>query len=83
MIVDELRRRYDVNTHAHAHAICGRCRRIVDLPLAGALEQARSEALTAAALELNDLDFVAQEAALEFTGLCGPCARGAADARTP
>src|SRR5262245_23419928 len=31
VIVDELRRRYDVNTEAHQHAVCRRCRRIMDV----------------------------------------------------
>src|SRR5204863_1136434 len=31
VIVDELRRRYDVNTEPHQHAVCRQCRRILDV----------------------------------------------------
>ena len=76
VIVDELRRRYDVNTEPHQHAVCRQCRRIVDVredeigggePLRQALEQ----------VDLSARDFIVEGASVEFAGLCGECVRAA------
>ena len=76
VIVDELRRRYDVNTEPHRHAVCRQCRRIVDVRedeigggerLRRALEQ----------VDLGARDFIVEGASVEFTGLCADCARAA------
>lgn len=77
VIVDELRRRYDVNTEPHQHAVCRQCRCIVDVRE----DEIGGGALLRQALERVDLagrDFVVEGASVEFTGLCGDCARGAA-----
>ncbi len=69
VIVDELRRRYDLNTDSHQHAVCRLCHRIVDV---------RVGAGQVAALEQIDLgayDFQLERATIQFTGLCGSCAR--------
>ena len=76
VIVDELRRRYDVNTEPHQHAVCRQCRRIVDVRedeigggelLRQALEQ----------VDLSGRDFIVEGASVEFAGLCGECAGNA------
>jgi Fur family peroxide stress response transcriptional regulator len=74
VIVDELRRRYDVNTEPHQHAVCRRCRRIVDVhdDEIGGGDRLR-EAL--ARVDLPGSDFVVEAASVEFSGLCGVCAR--------
>jgi Fur family peroxide stress response transcriptional regulator len=69
IVVDELRRRYELNAEPHQHAVCRRCHRIHDvrLPEAAVLAQAR----------LEGLDFHVEDAAVEFVGVCGACARAA------
>jgi Fur family transcriptional regulator, peroxide stress response regulator len=78
VIVDELRRRYDVNTEPHRHAVCRRCRRIVDVrdDEIGGGDRLR-EAL--ARVDLRASDFTVETASVEFTGLCGACARESAE----
>jgi Fe2+ or Zn2+ uptake regulation protein len=76
VIVDELRRRYDVNTEPHQHAVCRQCRRIVDVrsdEIGGGelLRQALGQ------LDLSVRDFIVEGATVEFAGLCGECARAA------
>lgn len=76
VIVDELRRRYDVNTEPHRHAVCRQCRRILDVRE----EEIGGRELLGLALEQVDLgarDFIVEGASVEFTGLCGACARAA------
>lgn len=70
VIVDELRRRYDVNTRPHQHAICRRCHRILDVPLdpEGPLAAALSGA------RLDEHGFLVESVAVEFRGLCAGCA---------
>lgn len=68
IIVDELRRRYDVNTRAHHHAICRRCRRIQDVPLP-------EDAIELEAVARRGPDgFRVEAVTLEWSGLCGACA---------
>jgi Fur family peroxide stress response transcriptional regulator len=74
VIVDELRRRYDVNTEPHRHAVCRECRRIVDVhedEIRGGekLRQALAQ------VDLSQRDFIVEGASVEFAGLCGECAR--------
>ena len=74
VIVDELRRRYDVNTEPHQHALCRRCRRIVDVrddEIGGGdrLRRALSQ------VDLQASDFAVEAASVEFSGLCGACVR--------
>jgi Fur family transcriptional regulator, peroxide stress response regulator len=74
VIVDELRRRYDVNTDPHQHALCRECRRIVDVRE----DEIGGGDLLRQALERVDLsarDFIMESASVEFAGLCGECAR--------
>jgi Fur family transcriptional regulator, peroxide stress response regulator len=76
VIVDELRRRYDVNTEPHRHAVCRQCRRIVDVRD----EEIDGGGFLRRALETVDLsarDFFVECASVEFAGLCGECARAA------
>jgi len=76
VIVDELRRRYDVNTEPHQHAVCRQCRRIVDVRE----EEIGGGELLRQALEQVDLSargFIVEGASVEFAGLCGECARAA------
>lgn len=76
VIVDELRRRYDVNTEPHQHAVCRRCRCIVDVRE----DEIGGGELLRQALEQVDLsarDFIVEDVSVEFTGLCGECARAA------
>jgi Fur family peroxide stress response transcriptional regulator len=73
VIVDELRRRYDVNTEPHQHAVCARCRRIVDVSedeIGGELLRQLVEQV-----DLSAHGFTVQGVSVEFTGLCGECAR--------
>lgn len=67
IIVDELRRRYELNAEPHQHAVCRRCHAIHDvrLPEMAVLAHAR----------LEGLDFQVEDATIEFLGLCGTCAR--------
>jgi Fur family transcriptional regulator, peroxide stress response regulator len=76
VIVDELRRRYDVNTEPHQHAVCRRCRRIVDVhdDEIGGGELLRR---ALAQVDLSARDFMVEGASVEFAGLCGECARAA------
>jgi len=74
VIVDELRRRYDVNTEPHQHAVCRQCRRIVDVredEIGGGelLRQALDQ------VDLGARDFIVEGASVEFGGVCGECAR--------
>src|SRR4051794_17346434 len=76
VIVDELRRRYDVNTEPHQHAVCRQCRRIVDVrddEIGGGelLRQALGQ------VNLRAREFIVEGASVEFTGRCGECARAA------
>src|SRR5437588_9568495 len=76
VIVDELRRRYDVNAEPHQHAVCRPCRRIVDVcedEIGGGelLLQALGQ------VDLRARDFIVEGASVEFAGLCGDCARAA------
>jgi Fur family transcriptional regulator, peroxide stress response regulator len=76
VIVDELRRRYDVVTEPHRHAVCRGCRRIVDVRE----EEIGGGELLRQALDQVDLsarDFILEGASVEFAGLCGECARAA------
>jgi Fur family transcriptional regulator, peroxide stress response regulator len=76
VIVDELRRRYDVNTEPHRHAVCRQCRRIVDV----CEHEIGGGELLRQALERVDLSargFVVEGASVEFAGLCGDCAPAA------
>ncbi len=78
VIVDELRRRYDVNTEPHQHAVCRECRRILDLRE----EEIGGGELLRQALEGVDLStrgFLVDGASVEFTGRCAACARGTAE----
>jgi Fur family peroxide stress response transcriptional regulator len=70
VVLHELRRRYDVNTGAHQHAVCRRCRRIVDVHLdrAEIVEQLER-------VDLSAYGFAVEAAAVEFAGLCGECSR--------
>lgn len=72
VIVDELRRRYDLNTEPHHHAVCRQCHRIVDVPAGSDLLQGLSQ------VDLSGLDFRCETTEIQFTGLCGPCARAEA-----
>lgn len=74
VIVDELRRRYDVNTEPHQHAVCRQCRGILDVreeEIGGGelLRQALAQA------DLRHRDFLVESASVEFSGLCGACRR--------
>lgn len=71
VIVDELRRRYDLNLKPHHHAICRECHRIVDIRPedAGSLTEARCA-------DLSGYGFRVESVAIEFTGLCARCAAG-------
>ena len=71
LIVDELRRRYDVNTQPHYHAVCRRCHSIRDVPS----ESAGVPAVSSFQLEA---DFQVESVSLELIGLCGNCAAAAA-----
>lgn len=69
VIVDELRRRYDLNTEPHHHAVCRRCHRIIDIP-------ARATGASwdqLAAADLGAYQFRVDSARIEFSGLCGGC----------
>jgi Fur family peroxide stress response transcriptional regulator len=68
LIVDELRRRYDVNTEAHHHAVCRECHRIVDVPL-----NLVSGALPDAGEKIDGCDFTIERVSVQFTGLCRAC----------
>lgn len=74
VIVDELRRRYDLNTDSHQHAVCRQCHRIVDVRVGtgevAALEQ----------IDLGAYDFAIEKATIQFTGLCGSCLRRSPEA---
>ncbi|HZO13777.1 MAG TPA: Fur family transcriptional regulator [Polyangiaceae bacterium] len=72
VIVDELRRRYDVNTEPHQHAICRRCRRIMDVRDNEIGDRLRS---ALAQVDLRSSDFTVEAASVEFSGICGACAR--------
>ncbi|MCC2671516.1 MAG: Fur family transcriptional regulator [Armatimonadetes bacterium] len=74
VIVDELRRRYDVNTEPHHHAVCRRCHTIVDIvpELLGASWPALPQEA------LPGCDFRVEAVSVEFTGLCGACERAPA-----
>jgi Fur family peroxide stress response transcriptional regulator len=77
VIVDELRRRYDVNTEPHQHAVCRQCRHIADVHA----DEIGGGDLLRRALEQVDLsarDFLVDGASVEFAGLCGECARAGA-----
>jgi Fur family peroxide stress response transcriptional regulator len=71
VIVDELRRRYDVNTEPHHHAVCRQCHSIVDV--APALF-GHTWAEPPADL-LTGCDFRVEAVSVEFSGLCGACER--------
>jgi len=73
LIVDELRRRYDVNTAPHHHAVCRSCHRIFDVEPA-VLGTAWAGPETVA---LADGGFRVEAVSIELTGLCGGCERGA------
>jgi Fur family peroxide stress response transcriptional regulator len=68
VIVDELRRRYDVNTEAHHHAVCRGCHQIVDVPL-----ELVGAVLPEAGVKLAGYDFTIERVSVEFTGLCRAC----------
>jgi Fur family peroxide stress response transcriptional regulator len=68
VILDELRRRYDVNTEAHHHAVCRVCHQITDVPL-----DAVGEAVASAGTRLPGSDFYVERVAIEFSGLCAAC----------
>lgn len=73
IVVHELRRRYDANSHPHQHAVCRECRRIVDVSLEG------SEAMRQlASADLSGHGFSVETVAVEFTGLCDACRGGGA-----
>jgi Fur family peroxide stress response transcriptional regulator len=76
VIVDELRRRYDVNTEPHQHAICRLCRRIVDVPDddIGSDEILRQ---TMRQFDRHVRNFIVESASVQFAGLCVECARAA------
>ena len=74
VIVDELRRRYDLNTEPHHHAVCRQCHRIVDVPAGSAQLHGLSQ------VDLSSYDFACESTELQFTGLCGPCVRAEAAA---
>lgn len=74
VIVDELRRRYDLNTDPHHHAVCRRCHRIVDVPAGAAQLQGLSQ------VDLSGYDFACESTEIQFTGLCGSCVRAEAAA---
>jgi len=71
VVVDELRRRYDPNTGPHSHAVCRRCRRILDIPpeITGSLTSSLQTT------DLTRFDFAVESTTLEFSGLCGGCSR--------
>ncbi len=66
IVVDELRRRYDVNTEAHEHAVCRVCHRIVDVDLGE-----RGAAL--AQVDLSRYGFQVEAATVVFSGVCAEC----------
>ena len=70
VIVDELRRRYDLNVEPHAHAVCRQCHTILDIPLPGGAPSAGRDVEA----ELGRRGFRWESVELEFRGLCGPCA---------
>jgi Fur family peroxide stress response transcriptional regulator len=72
VIVDELRRRYDMNTEPHRHAVCRQCRRIVDVRE----DEIGGGDLLRRALEQVDLSargFSVEGTSVEFAGLCSEC----------
>jgi Fur family peroxide stress response transcriptional regulator len=69
IIVDELRRRYDLNPHAHHHAVCRGCHAITDV----APEQVPALSALAAA-DLAGFGFIAEGVTVQFRGLCAGCA---------
>jgi Fur family peroxide stress response transcriptional regulator len=73
IVVDELRRRYDVNAAPHQHAVCRGCHRILDVPMdhGATLQRLLGET------DLRPYDFLADGATIEFTGFCGACVRAA------
>lgn len=70
VIVDELRRRYDVNTDPHHHAICRGCHRITDIRPEDAGPAGGPSA------DLRAYGFHVESVAIEFTGLCSRCTAG-------
>ena len=58
--------RYDAAAAPHAHFICRVCRRVMDMPLPGGVEQAFGT------LE-QEFSFVAESCAVSVTGVCGDC----------
>ncbi|MFN3651517.1 MAG: Fur family transcriptional regulator [Armatimonadota bacterium] len=73
VIVDELRRRYDLNAAPHQHAVCRLCHRIEDVPI-----RAEDALRPAARSALQDCGFQLETATVQFIGLCGSCARSEA-----
>jgi Fur family peroxide stress response transcriptional regulator len=69
VIVDELRRRYDINTDPHHHAICRQCHRITDI-------RPQDVGMTPGppATDLTRYGFQVESVAIEFSGLCAECA---------
>ena len=70
LIVEELRRRYDVNTRPHHHAICRNCHGIFDVEPA-LLGAAWASPET---VDLAGGRFRVETVSIELTGLCGACA---------
>lgn len=69
LIVDELRRRYDVNTDPHHHAVCRACHRIFDVePAVLGTAWARPETVA-----LAGGGFRVETVSIELTGLCNTC----------
>jgi Fur family peroxide stress response transcriptional regulator len=76
LIVDELRRRYDVNTDPHHHAVCRACHRIFDVEPAVLGAWAKPEIVP-----LAGGGFRVETVSIELTGLCDTC-EGAAPPKT-
>jgi len=63
---DQRRRRYDPDTSQHQHARCRRCQALFDVRVdVGDLRQ----------VDLSTHDFAVEGVRVEFSGLCGRCAR--------
>jgi len=76
LIVDELRRRYDVNTDPHHHAICRKCHRIFDVePAVLGTAWAGPETV-----DVVGGGFRVETVSVELTGLCSACERTGAPA---
>ncbi len=60
--------RYDADTAPHAHFVCRRCRKVMDMELPKAVEKCCGE------LD-REYGFIAEECSLTIRGLCSACRR--------